>query len=135
MKVLKRDGRTKAFDKIKISDAILSAAEHHKYNIEYKEVKNITEDIIAQLTKVAKDGVIEVEIIQNHVVSTLKSHKHPLLASKYDEYRKERNKVRENKLKLSSSIEAIGIETDRDNANVGNNFSAKLLRIASEANK
>jgi len=135
MKVLKRDGRTKPFDKIKISDAILSAAEHHKYNIEYKEVKKITEDIIAQLAKVAKDGVIEVETIQNHVVSALKSHKHSLLASKYDEYRKERNKVREHKLKLSSSIEAIGVETDRDNANVGNNFSAKLLRIASEANK
>ncbi len=32
-------------------------------------------------------------------------------------------------------IERIGIETDRDNANVGNNFSSKLLRIASEANK
>jgi ribonucleoside-triphosphate reductase len=32
-------------------------------------------------------------------------------------------------------ITKIGVETDRDNANVGNNFSAKLLRIASEANK
>ena len=33
------------------------------------------------------------------------------------------------------AISAIGIETDRDNANVGNNFSSKLLRIASESNK
>ena len=33
------------------------------------------------------------------------------------------------------AIEKIGIETDRDNANVGNNFSSKLLRIASESNK
>ena len=33
------------------------------------------------------------------------------------------------------AIKKIGIETDRDNANVGNNFSAKLLRIASESNK
>jgi ribonucleoside-triphosphate reductase len=135
MKVLKRDGRIKPFDRIKISDAILSAAEHHKYNIEYKEVKQITEDIIAKLTKNSDNGIVEVEAVQDCVVSTLNAHKHKLLASKYDEYRKERNKVRENKLKLSSSIEAIGVETDRDNANVGNNFSAKLLRIASEANK
>ena len=32
-------------------------------------------------------------------------------------------------------IKKIGVETDRDNANVGNNFSSKLLRIASESNK
>lgn len=37
--------------------------------------------------------------------------------------------------RLLEKIEAIGVQTDRDNANVGNNFSAKLLRIASEANK
>ena len=33
------------------------------------------------------------------------------------------------------AIGRIGVETDRDNANVGNNFSSKLLRIASESNK
>ena len=33
------------------------------------------------------------------------------------------------------AIEKIGVETDRDNANVGNNFSSKFLRIASESNK
>lgn len=32
-------------------------------------------------------------------------------------------------------IWSLGIQTDRDNGNVGNNFSAKLLRIASESNK
>ena len=33
------------------------------------------------------------------------------------------------------TVHHIGIETDRDNANVGNNFSSKFLRIASETNK
>ena len=33
------------------------------------------------------------------------------------------------------AIGLIGVETDRDNANVGNNFSSKLFRIASESNK
>ena len=36
---------------------------------------------------------------------------------------------------LMKAINRIGVETDRDNANVGNNFSSKLLRIASESNK
>lgn len=33
------------------------------------------------------------------------------------------------------TIWQFGVSTDRDNANVGNNFSAKMLRIASESNK
>lgn len=36
---------------------------------------------------------------------------------------------------LLNTIRNLGVETDRDNGNVGGNFSAKLLRIASEANK
>ena len=50
-------------------------------------------------------------------------------------YRNERTKVREIKSDLMKAIGQIGVETDRDNANVGNNFSSKLLRIASESNK
>jgi ribonucleoside-triphosphate reductase (formate) len=38
-------------------------------------------------------------------------------------------------LKLKETIKTIGVTTDRENANVGNNFSAKLLQIASAANK
>ena len=53
----------------------------------------------------------------------------------YSAYRKERTKVREIKSDLMKAIRQIGVETDRDNANVGNNFSSKLLRIASESNK
>src|SRR3712207_5917353 len=36
---------------------------------------------------------------------------------------------------LKEKVAQIGVETDRDNANVGNNFSAKLLRIASVTNR
>ena len=57
------------------------------------------------------------------------------LAALYQNYREQRTKLREHKSDLMKKIIAIGVETDRDNANVGNNFSAKLLRIASEANK
>lgn len=43
------------------------------------------------------------------------------------------------KIKMLNSmiekIQKIGVSTERDNANVGNNFSAKLLQIASIANK
>jgi ribonucleoside-triphosphate reductase len=135
MKVIKRDGRTKKFELSKIVDAILSAAEHHGAKITFTQIKTISNDAAKELEKLSKDGNVEVETIQDVVVATLKSHKFTSLAKQYDEYRKERTRVRETKLSVIKSIEKIGIETDRDNANVGNNFSAKLLRIASEANK
>lgn len=37
--------------------------------------------------------------------------------------------------KLYSDVKSIAVSTSRDNANVGNNFSAKLLQIASTSNK
>ena len=36
---------------------------------------------------------------------------------------------------LMNAVHQVGVETDRDNANVGNNYSSKLLRIASMTNK
>ena len=41
----------------------------------------------------------------------------------------------EHLLALKEKVKNIGVLTDRDNANVGNNFSAKLLQIASVSNK
>jgi ribonucleoside-triphosphate reductase len=38
-------------------------------------------------------------------------------------------------IKLSEKLGQVAKETDRSNANVGNNFSAKLLQLASESNK
>jgi ribonucleoside-triphosphate reductase len=136
MKVIKRDGRVVKFDRSKIVDAILAAVEHHSYKgISYKEVKEIADEIYDALESKFGEKDTDVESIQDLVVSFLKKHKHNTLAKVYDEYRKERNRIRENKLAVIQSIEKIGVQTDRDNANVGNNFSAKLLRIASEANK
>jgi ribonucleoside-triphosphate reductase len=134
MKVIKRDGRIVEFNKSKITNAILMAAEHHRYPLAYKNIVKITDEISNSLKKNKMDN-IEVELIQDSVVDYLKKNKHISLAKNYDEYRKERSKIRQNKLSVLKSIEKIGVETDRDNANVGNNFSAKLLRIASEANK
>ncbi|MEL7597989.1 MAG: anaerobic ribonucleoside-triphosphate reductase, partial [Clostridiaceae bacterium] len=78
---------------------------------------------------------ITVEEIQNIVEYILLQNGHKPIGVAYSNYRRERTKIREIKSDLMKSIKNIGIETDRDNANVGNNFSSKLLRIASESNK
>ena len=134
MKVIKRDGREVKFNASKIHDAIIAAAIANNIALSEADLSKITDAVIAQIEKEKKEAV-EVEEIQDLVVATLRKYGHTALAKKYQSYRVQRNKVRERSSRLMNTIYKIGIETDRDNANVGNNFSAKLLRIASESNK
>lgn len=134
MKVIKRDGREVKFNSSKIHDAIIAAAVTSNIALGEADLKKITDKVITKIEKENKDAV-EVEEIQDYVVESLAAAGQKALARKYQSYRVERNKVRERGSRLMNTIYKIGIETDRDNANVGNNFSAKLLRIASESNK
>jgi len=132
--VVKRDGRRVEFNSIKITNAIKGAAEEIAYNIKESEIIELTKKAIKEIENLNKEE-IAVEEIQNIVEDVLSKSNHKILKNTYSNYRKERNKVREIKSDLMKAIEKIGIQTDRDNANVGNNFSSKLLRIASESNK
>lgn len=134
MKVIKRDGRIVDFDAKKISNALIASVIANKFSLKSIDVNNIT-DIIIKNLKDKKQKDYSVEAIQDIVVATLYKLKYSKLARKYETYRKERSKIRERNSNLMNVITKIGIQTDKDNANVGNNFSAKLLRIASEANK
>ena len=134
MKVIKRDGRIVDFDAKKISNALIASIIANKFSLKSIDVNNIT-DIIVKNLKDKKQKDYSVEAIQDVVIATLYKLKYSKLARKYETYRKERSKIRERNANLMSVITKIGIQTDKDNANVGNNFSAKLLRIASEANK
>ncbi|WEK83092.1 MAG: anaerobic ribonucleoside-triphosphate reductase [Mycoplasma sp.] len=132
--IIKRDNRRAVFNIIKIQDAIIKAASSNQIDLTLKELKAIVGKIEDHLIKLDIDG-IEVEKVQDIVVKTLNELGYTKLANLYQAYREERTIIREGKSDLMKKIISIGVETDRDNANVGNNFSAKLLRIASEANK
>jgi ribonucleoside-triphosphate reductase len=132
--VVKRDGREAEFDSAKIGNAIKGAAEEIGANIKVSEVLELTQQVIKQLEKMNLQ-YITVEEIQNIVQETLIEDGFKDIGIAYANYRKERTKIREIKSDLMKAIGQIGVETDRDNANVGNNFSSKLLRIASESNK
>lgn len=134
MKVIKRDGREVKFNSAKIHDAIIAAAVASNIALAEGDLTKVSDEVVNQIEKEGKEAV-EVEEIQDYVVATLRKYGHTQLAKKYQSYRVQRNKVRERSSRLMNTIYKIGIETDRDNANVGNNFSAKLLRIASESNK
>ncbi len=132
--VVKRDGRKTPFHSTKITNAIKGASEEMGYNLKESELIDITQKIIKKLEDIEVEE-ISVEEIQNIVEKTLLENSYKEIGIAYASYRKERTKIREIKSDLMKAIEKIGVETDRDNANVGNNFSSKLLRIASESNK
>lgn len=142
IKVIKRDGAIENFDKLKIEKAILKAT-NNTININEDKLKKIINEIAVELYVHHSSNIVEedlrstvtVEQIHDTVIHMLNQNKEFELAANYSYYRGERDKTRQKKTKLMKSIAAIGKETDRDNANVGNNFSSKLLRIASETNK
>lgn len=132
--VVKRDGRRVEFNSVKITNAIKGSADEISYNLLESEKIELTQKIIKRIENLNVEE-LTVEEIQNIVQSTLLENGHKPIGVAYGNYRKERTRIREIKSDLMKAIERIGVETDRDNANVGNNFSSKLLRIASESNK
>lgn len=132
--VVKRDGREVPFDSVKIANAIKKACHETGEKLKESEVLSIVQKTINYIEK-EKNINITVEEIQNIVERALVDMGYENIKIVYSNYRKERTHIREIKSDLMNAIKKIGIETDRDNANVGNNFSSKLLRIASESNK
>lgn len=132
--VVKRDGRRVPFNSSKISKAIRGSADEIGYNITEEDINQLTEQALNKLKQLEIEQ-LTVEDIQNVVETMLLSNGHREIGVAYSNYRRERTKIREIKSDLMRAIDKIGVETDRDNANVGNNFSSKLLRIASESNK
>ena len=129
--VIKRDGRKVAYESCKIKNAIKRSASdlHLLVNVD-----EITEEVERRIQD-CNCYEINVEQIQDLIEQTLDDFELNSIKNTYANYRKERTRIRDLKSELMDTVHAIGIETDRDNANVGNNFSSKLLRIASETNK
>ncbi len=132
--VVKRDGREVEFNADKISQAVKGSATEIGLILKESQLLDTVQKVIIYIELEYKK-TITVEQIQNFVEKALKDEGHKDIAVAYSGYRQERTKVREIKSDLMKAIRQIGVETDRDNANVGNNFSSKLLRIASESNK
>lgn len=129
--VIKRDGRKVGYEFEKIKNAINRSAKDLNVTINENDIALEVEKRI----KDCSDYEVTVEQIQDFIEQTLDDLELPSIKMTYSNYRKERTRIRDLKSELMGTVRAIGIETDRDNANVGNNFSSKLLRIASETNK
>ena len=133
--VSKRDGCLEKFDSRKINSAVTKAFKSVGVSCSTFESDLILANCLRYLEDLQIREVVDIEDLHNSVIKSLNKLNYPEIANAYSLYRLERDKVRELKSDLMKSVKKIGKETDRDNANVGNNFSSKLLRISSETNK
>ncbi len=133
-KIKKRDGREAHFDDSKITDAIFKAA--RAVGGEDRETAmELTLEVLRMLKQRYNGHVFGVEDVQDIVENVLIEKGHARTAKAYILYRDRRSRVRDAKGELMDVVEEIIKETDRDNANVGNSASAKMLQIASAASR
>ncbi|CCO08745.1 anaerobic ribonucleoside-triphosphate reductase [Desulforamulus hydrothermalis] len=133
-KIRKRDGREVAFDETKITDAIFKAAKAVGGE-DRQTAMELTLEVLKLLKKQYNGHIFGVEEVQDMVEKVLIETGHARTAKAYILYRHQRTRLREAKSDLMDAVEEILAETNRENANVSNSPSAKMLQIASAASK
>lgn len=133
-KIRKRDGRLVDFNENKITDAIFKAAQAVGGG-DRKLALSLTIDVLDYLQQQFPNNNIGVEEIQDAVEKILIEKGHAKTAKAYIIYRAKRTSIRDAKSDLMDAVADILIETNRDNANISNSPSAKMLQIASAASK
>lgn len=132
--IMKRDGRIVEFNLTKIADAIFKAA--RAVGGEDRQLaEELAQVVVKFLAKSKGTGIPTVEEVQDAVEKVLIETGHAKTAKAYILYRDRRTRLREAKSELMDVVEEILVETNRENANVSNSPSAKMLQIASAASK
>lgn len=131
--VQKRDNRLVPFDSSFITRAICLAGEKTGELGEIQAL-SVTSEVLKALDRKVAD-IVTVEEIQDLVEHALMDCGFKETAKEYIIYRNTRTRIREGKSDLMEEIEGILEETHRENANISNSPSAKMLQIASAASK
>ena len=134
MAICKRDGRVVEFNENKITDAIFKAAQAVGGE-DRTLAMELTLDVLKFLRQKFGEQVFTVEDVQDCVEKVLIEKGHARTAKAYILYRAHRNRIRDAKSELMDAVEEILVETNRENANISNSPSAKMLQIASVASK
>ncbi|EKE00686.1 MAG: hypothetical protein ACD_21C00292G0001 [uncultured bacterium] len=132
--IQKRDGRETSFHSGKITEAIIKAAQAVGGSDQATALE-LTAQVLKYLKQKHQNQVFTVEDVQDAVEKILIESGHAKTAKAYILYRAERNRIREGKSKLMDMVADILIETNRENANISNSPSAKMLQIASTASR
>ena len=132
--IIKRDGRTQGFHESKITDAIVKCLQAVGEEDRQRAVELMLE-VIKKIKSQYKDDNFTVENVQDIVETVLIEQGLAKAAKAYILYRENRSRLREARSELMNAVSEILQETNRDNANVGNSPSAKVLQISEIASK
>ncbi|GAP22159.1 ribonucleoside-triphosphate reductase class III catalytic subunit [Leptolinea tardivitalis] len=132
--IQKRDGRVDDFDLEKIVMAIYKAAEAVGGH-DMDTARRLANLVVVYLRDEKKIVLPAVEEVQDAVEKILIENGHAKTAKAYILYRDRRTRIREGKSELMDAVAETLVETNRENANVGNSPSAKMLQIASAASR
>ncbi|MCL1884274.1 MAG: anaerobic ribonucleoside-triphosphate reductase [Defluviitaleaceae bacterium] len=135
--IIKRDNVEVPFDTGKIAACIDKAFEATGgYVGDGKRVSfELTLSVLRKLEEQFADAPCTVENLQDLVETVLIEGGHTKVAKAYILYRQKRTAIREARSELMDAVAEIVRETNRDNANVGNSPSAKVLQISEAASK
>ncbi|WP_028309009.1 anaerobic ribonucleoside triphosphate reductase [Desulfitibacter alkalitolerans] len=131
-KIVKRDGTIAPFESKKITDAIFSAA-RAVGGEDYNTAQSLTLEVLRVISYSFYDTPLDVEEVQNLVEKVLIEKGHAKTAKAYILYRDKRSGIREARSDLMNAVNEILQETHRENANVSNSPSAKVLQISEAA--
>jgi ribonucleoside-triphosphate reductase (formate) len=132
--IIKRDGRTQSFHESKITDAIYKCLEAVG-SADRQLAIELTLEVLKKIKQQYKEDIFNVEDVQDIVETILIEQGYAKEAKSYILYRENRSRLREARSELMNAVSEILQETNRDNANVGNSPSAKVLQISEIASK
>jgi len=132
--IIKRDGRTQPFHESKITDAIFKCLQAVG-EADRQQAMELTLAVIKKIRQRYTEDNFTVENIQDIVENVLIEQSLAKAAKAYILYRENRSRLRDARSELMNAVSLILQETNRDNANVGNSPSAKVLQISEIASK
>ena len=132
--IIKRDGRTQSFNDSKITDAIFKCLQAVD-EADRQRAMELTLEAIKKIKEQFKEDNFTVENVQDIVENVLIEQGLAKAAKSYILYRDDRSRLRDARSELMNAVSRIVLETNRDNANVGNSPSAKVLQISEIASK
>jgi len=132
--IIKRDGRSQPFHENKITDAVYKCLQASGDG-DRQRAMELTLEVIKKIKEKYKEDNFTVEDVQDLVENVLIENSLAKEAKAYILYRDNRTRLREARSELMNAVSLILQETNRDNANVGNSPSAKVLQISEIASK
>jgi len=135
--ITKRDKRQVPFDERKITACLEKAftAAGGDEGDNRSLLMTLTLEVLKKLESEYKDAPFTVENVQDLVETVLIEGGYAKVAKAYILYRQRRTAIREARSELMDAVADIVRETSRDNANVGNSPSGKVLQISEAASK